>query len=361
MKRILYFIQLPPPVHGVTLINKQVFNSIKINENIIKDIINVNYSKSLSDLKSINLKKLCLFICLWWKLLTRLLKFKPEYIYYTLPPSGIGFYKELPNIILIKMFGVKPIYHLHGKGIAKKTNSNLKRKIYQYYFSNAIIINLSRRLYESEFKGITLKKTTPYFVPNGIETVIVNSESNTKSYIELLFISNIQKSKGIFLLLEVYLKLAIQFKNIRLNIIGDFRDVQTERTMNQFIKAYALERRIKMWGEKYGFEKHQIISNCDILIHPSYNDAFPLVILEGMQHGLAIIGSDQGAMPEIIKSDFGFVFPTGDFIRLCEFLKQLIINSNLRESMKSNARIEFYKYYTKEHFEDKMANIFSTL
>lgn len=361
MKRVLFFVQLPPPIHGVTLINEQVYNSEKINAKIIKDIIQVDFSRSLSDLNNISLKKLYLLIRLWWRLLLRLKKFKPNYIYYTLPPSGIGFYKELPNIFLIKILGVKPIYHLHGKGIDEKVNSILKRKIYQYCFSNSIIINLSKGIFLSEFKNIKLTNTTPYYVPNGIPTVSINSKIQDNPYIELLFVSNIQKSKGVFLLLEVYLKIADKYKNVRLNIIGGFRDMPTEQLFYHFVKNNLLENRIKIWGEKFGSEKHQIVSQCDILIHPSYNDAFPLVILEGMQHGLAVIGSDQGAIPEIIKSDFGYVFPTGDAKSLFEFIELLIINSNLRESMKSNSIKEFYKYYTKEHFEDEMANIFNNL
>ena len=51
MKKIIYFIQLPPPIYGVTLVNNQVFKSEIINKSVKKELIKVNFSKTLTDLK----------------------------------------------------------------------------------------------------------------------------------------------------------------------------------------------------------------------------------------------------------------------------------------------------------------------
>ncbi len=360
-KRILYFIQLPPPIYGVTKVNKLVFVSKEINKNIVKSLISLNYSKSLSELKKIKLGKFFSLILTWWNLFFKLLRFKPQYVYYTPPLIGIGFYKEIPNILLMKLFRVKPIYHLHGKGIANKINSNFQKRIYQYCFSNSILIHLSKGLYNSDFKDLDLKNTKVFFVANGIELIETKQNSKEKSTIELLFLSNIQRSKGIFLLLEVFLKITDKYKNVNLNIIGGFRDIETESSFLSFIKDNKIETKIKFWGTNYGYKKHQIISNCDILVHPTFNDAFPLVILEAMSHSLAIIGSDQGAIPEIINSEFGIIFPTGDKKELYKSLIELIENKEKRERMQQNAKQFFLKNYTLNHFETEMANIFSKL
>ena len=48
MKKILYYIQLPPPIYGVTLVNNQVFESKIINKSIEKEFIKVNFSKTFT-------------------------------------------------------------------------------------------------------------------------------------------------------------------------------------------------------------------------------------------------------------------------------------------------------------------------
>ncbi len=361
MKKIIYFIQLPPPIYGVTLVNNQVFKSEIINKSVKKELIKVNFSKTLTDLKKINLKKIVLLILLWFKLLYKLIIFRPKYVYYTPPPTGIGFYKELPNIFILKLLKVKPIFHLHGKGIAEKVTTNFQKRLYRYCFSNAVIIHLSKGLYEYEFRNIAPRNTNFFAVANGVETVNVAPAKKNSTFVELLFLSNLQESKGFFLLLEVLAKVVLRFSNIRLNIIGGFRDENSKVKFENFVRSSKLDNFIKFWGPKYDLDKHQIISNCDILIHPSFNDAFPLVILEAMQHGLAIIASDQGAIPEIIKPEFGYVFPTGEKEKLLYYVEKLISDKEKRKEMQVNSKNEFFKNYTLEHFETRMVNVFNHL
>ena len=361
MKKILYYIQLPPPIYGVTLVNKQVFESEIINKSVKKELIKVNFSKTLTDLKKINLKKIVVLISLWFKLLYKLIKFRPKYVYYTLPPTGIGFYKELPNIFILKLLKVKPIFHLHGKGIAGKVTTNFQKRLYRYCFSDAVIIHLSKGLYELEFRNIVPRNTNFFAVANGVETVNVSPAKKKSTFVELLFLSNLQESKGFFMLLEVLAKVVLRFPNIRLNIIGGFRDENSKVKFENFVRTNKLDKFIKFWGPKYDLYKHQIISNCDILIHPSFNDAFPLVILEAMQHGLAIIASDQGAIPEIIKPEFGCVFPTGEKEKLLFYVEKLISDKEKRKEMQVNSKNEFFKNYTLEHFETRMVNVFNHL
>ena len=45
-KKLLYFIQLPPPLHGVSKVNKLISGNSIINKNFKVKIININYSSS---------------------------------------------------------------------------------------------------------------------------------------------------------------------------------------------------------------------------------------------------------------------------------------------------------------------------
>ena len=54
---------------------------------------------------------------------------------------------------------------------------------------------------------------------------------------------------------------------------------------------------------------------------------FPLVLIEAMKHSLPIVGSIEGAIPEIIMIFTGFTVPKHDYESLTE--KLILINNSL--------------------------------
>jgi len=58
---ILYFIQLPPPVHGVSLVNNFVYQNALINENIEKHLLEIKFSDEISELRRTTLRKIIYF------------------------------------------------------------------------------------------------------------------------------------------------------------------------------------------------------------------------------------------------------------------------------------------------------------
>ncbi len=77
-QRILYFIQLPPPVHGVSVINKIIFNSNKINDGFEKKLIQICFSKDIRNIRRYTPEKLFSLIKLSFKLIQAIIIFKPS-------------------------------------------------------------------------------------------------------------------------------------------------------------------------------------------------------------------------------------------------------------------------------------------
>ena len=78
-----------------------------------------------------------------------------------------------------------------------------------------------------------------------------------------------------------------------------------------FVKKYVPAVNRGLAWAKYGKEKFDIIKKMDILFYPTFNDAYPLVLLECLQIGMPVVASNQGAIPEIIDKNTGFIFETG--------------------------------------------------
>ena len=81
-------------------------------------------------------------------------------------------------------------------------------------------------------------------------------------------------------------------------------------------------RMAEFWGE------------IDAFVLPSrttrkWAEQFGRVIVEAMAHGVPVIGSTSGAIPEVI-GDAGLVFPEGDVVRLAEAIERLRSDASLR-------------------------------
>ncbi|WP_299127630.1 glycosyltransferase [uncultured Winogradskyella sp.] len=363
MKRVLYFIQLPPPIHGAAMTNELVFNSTCINTDIEKRLIRIKYSQNLSAINKFSLKKVLKYTQFFFKFSYELVFYRPNLVYYSIPPTGKGLYKDLPFVLVLKLLKVKPLYHLHGKGISQNVSkSKFIKNIHRWVYSNAVIVHLSLSLLELEIKKLNLRNSDLHVVNNGIIpiekdfTKINHSELDLND--DILFLSNLRISKGILFALEILNKLLESNKKVKLNIVGDFRDVSTRNKVMDYIKLNNIENNVIFYGALYGNKKFEVLAKTSFLLYPSFNDAYPLVLLESLQLGIPIVASNQGAIPEIVNDEVGYVFKTGDLsaaINLCEQM----LNKTIAEKQHMSRECKYYfeTNFTNTIFEKNMKQV----
>ena len=360
MKKILYFIQLPPPVHGVSKINEVVCNSKIINQNINKSLLEIKFSSEVNELNKLTIKKIFVFIRLGIQLGSRIKKFAPDFVYFTIKPAGKGFYRDIFFVLLIKALGVKPIYHLHGKGIEIK--NRVLKTIYNLVFSNSIIIHLSKSLLEREIMPLNLKNSSLFFVENGIRCVDTEKFiKKTDHFIYIFFMSNTFPSKGTFVLLEAFKLLSEKFKHVKLDIAG-MSSKNNDTKIGTFISKNSLDQKARHHRQISIHEKHQFLRKADIFVLPTLNDTFPLVLLEAMQFGLPVISTFEGGIPEIVEDHItGFLVKQNDVQGLAEKIEILIGDDDLRMKMGGKGRQKFLNEFTLDKFEHKMMKVFDEL
>jgi glycosyltransferase involved in cell wall biosynthesis len=179
--------------------------------------------------------------------------------------------------------------------------------------------------------------------------------------VEILFLSNLIESKGVFVLLEACSLLKNKKVHFHCTFVGGVGDV-TETKFLENVKLLALDDQVDYAGKKFGEEKEKAFSNADIFVHPSYNDCFPLVLLEAMQHSLPIVSTFEGAISEIVDDGInGFLVPQKDAKSLAEKLEILISNPQLRQQMGKAGRRKYENEFTIEKFENWMVVILNSL
>lgn len=359
MKKILLFIKLPPPTTGATTINSFIAQSKIISKNFNIKIIKASYKQKIENGRVISIKKIGIVIKLHLKLFHLLLNFKPKFVYFQLSPLGVAFLRDCTFILLIKVFRIHIVYHLHGKGIKAAAERNvLKRLLYKWAFKNCSLICLSQSLacdIDIVYKGI------PYIINNGvpIAQVQVHGIKPFNKKLNVLFFSNLILSKGIIVFLNGISLLSDKYKNtITVLIIGQEAEM-TEALLIREIKERNLEKCVQYLGPKYGQEKEALLNGIDILIYPTLNDAFPLVILEAMQFGICVIASKEGAITEIIDDGItGILVDKNRADQIRDAIERLIDNPELRAKISSKCQYTYCQKYTLKHFENSLSTIF---
>ncbi|RIJ47606.1 glycosyltransferase family 1 protein [Maribellus luteus] len=153
--------------------------------------------------------------------------------------------------------------------------------------------------------------------------------SNSKSTVNILFLSTISKNKGIYLALDVFSSLADDH-NITFTIAGSGPEL--ENIKMQVPKN--LQNKIFFLGHVSGAKKVEAFNEADIYIFPSYYEGMPTSVLEAMAFGLPVVCSKVGAIPDFFEnSKMGFIHDKNDIEAFKNSIKKLINDEALRNSI----------------------------
>ncbi len=360
LKKILFILHLPPPVHGSSIVGKQINNSEIINESFRCDYINLLVSRTLNETGKSSSLKIFRFLIIWLKFISKIIIKKPELCYIALTVSGSAFYKDVLLVAAMRLFGIKRIYHLHNKGVSNFQKKKIYRFLYPFVFKDADIILLSMHLYKDIETYVPLSKV--HICPNGIKDEVLKVETKVikpGENVKILFLSNLIDSKGVTVLLEACSILLQRGLDFECNFIGAEGDVDANQ-FNQKAKTLGIEDNVNYLGRKYGSDKKEYFNNADIFAFPTFypNECFPLVLLEAMSYSLPVVSTFEGGIADEVEDGItGFVVEQKNVTELANKLELLILNPELRNKMGQAARQKFENEFNLNNFELKLKEI----
>jgi len=134
--------------------------------------------------------------------------------------------------------------------------------------------------------------------------------------------------KGADRLIEAFHRLAPDFPQVKLKILGHFPNGEK---LHELIGGSPQIEVLKATSHP---EALKIISGASILVLPSRCEGLPRVLMEGMAAGLPLIGSDVAGIPFLIRDgENGFVVPGGESRGLEARLRELLSNRDERRRM----------------------------
>lgn len=173
-----------------------------------------------------------------------------------------------------------------------------------------------------------------------------------------LSISNLNTSKGTFVLLDAAEILLKQISDFHVSIVGaPTAEISPER-MQQEIENRGLQKVVTYHGRQYGEDKEQRFAEADCFVHPTLDDCFPLVILEAMSHSLPVIATPVGAIPDMVKDgETGMLVPVQDVRVLADIMWKVYLTPELCVRMGELGSTIYKKNFSLLQFEQKLSSL----
>jgi glycosyltransferase involved in cell wall biosynthesis len=149
-------------------------------------------------------------------------------------------------------------------------------------------------------------------------------------------VGSITPRKGHLLLVEALA--GLRDYRWRLKCIGSTeRDPGTAAALRRAIATQGLDDRISLAGERPPELLSAAYRDADIFVLPSYHEGYGMVYAEALAHGLPVVATTAGAIPDTVPEAAALLLPPGDAAALREALRQLFADGRLRGRLAAEA------------------------
>ena len=248
------------------------------------------------------------------------------------------------------------IIRLHSSSLLNYLENNKAEKIApRIKFELDIIKNADMIVSVSNYLKEGVSDLVPKFnnkkihvICNGINRDIFKMDHKKMKTSNILFVGNVSAEKGVTDLLEAWVKVIKKNQKSKLNLIGSYKP--------DFLKKY-FDKADRSFKDTVHFRgpvnNHELVSyyqEATVVVVPSHYEANPLVLLEAMSCGCAVICPNHTGFSEIIRDGQNGIFC--DTKNPGEFANQIIrlLDSNeFRNSIGLNA-----EKYISEKFDHRV-------
>lgn len=351
--KILFCMHMPPPVHGAAVMGQYIHDSPLINDTFECKYINIATASSVDDIGRGGIKKVVRFVSKLRTIKSTIKAFHPDIVYVTPAANAPAFYKDYIIVQLLKRWCRNVVLHYHNKGIAQISSKWYNNLLCKRFFNDVKVILLSDLLYPDVAAFVPHDKVLR--CPNGIPDIDKSKSPIQHKNAQVLFLSNLIRSKGILTLLDA-LALLKQY-DFHCVIAGAPGDISADQLQYE-IQNRNIQHMVSYFGRANTEQKLSLFDQSDIFVHPTENDCFPLVLLEAMRSGVPCVTTLEGAISDIVvNEETGWLVEKQNASALAEKMEWLIMHPQEGKEMGALGRKRYEQQFTLEHFEVRMVEI----
>ncbi len=170
--------------------------------------------------------------------------------------------------------------------------------------------------------------------------VIRKQKKMPKKQKQIIYVGRVVKEKGVDLFVDAIKEIYEDFKDWNFKIIGSPKlgiNKLDEFSIKIKKDFESLGERAKMIGFINSRKLNKIMSETSVIVIPSvWNEPFGLVAAEAMSSGVALISSNTGGLPEIIRNN-GILINKINSKKIVTQLKKVILDTSLLNELQKKS------------------------
>lgn len=232
------------------------------------------------------------------------------------------------------------------------------------------IITVLGEVQKEKLVSLGIDEKVVRIIPNSCELSAASGEKKHES-LNLLYLSNLIEEKGYKEYLQALKLLSSKINGkTKVNAIlcgSLYEGDNYERTeiIGKIIDKINSTGNINVSWIKgaYGDDKRKLFENADIFVFPSkYKvEAQPIVLIEAMASGCAIITTNVGEIPSTVSEENAFVLLTSYPQRIAEKLNILLEDADLLDNMQTASIKRFNIVFSLDVYSDNWCQIFEDI
>jgi glycosyltransferase involved in cell wall biosynthesis len=261
-------------------------------------------------------------------------------------------------LMLCRAIGVPAVLHLHAAQLDQFYHSlpaplrRLTRWIFSLPASVVVLGTASRRFVMEELQ---VPGGRVEILNNGVPEPVQPRDIFTEgSPRRVLFVGNLSERKGVSDLLEALANPCLRAASLEVTLAGggDVAGYQAKA------RQLGIDDFVRFGGWVDQDEVARLMARADVLVLPSYDEGLPLVILEALANGVAVVCTPVGEIASVLHDGVEACFvPPGDVDALAATLHNVLREPGLMDTLGRNGRTLYEQQFCLSRFFSSVARI----